>query len=154
MFVFLFIIYVFMTLFTLGLIAAFPLIGIHLVSSSFMIFGLILWVIVFIVFAGSGYLTHILYLKLKAENTSKAMGIVLTILSILTFIPYGIGYVVLEVILGLKQHGFSSTQKVETKDENGDKHTLEQTYIGSSTYKDENGDYWSSNDGGKTYQRK
>ena len=37
MFVFLFIIYVFMTLFTLGLIAAFPLIGIHLVSSSFMI---------------------------------------------------------------------------------------------------------------------
>ena len=153
MFVFLFILFLILTAASLSMIAVFICVGIPYVNSDRMLLGLFIWLIAFLAFAIIGCFAYYLHLYLKKESEKKAMRVVLTILSLLTIIQYGIGGFLVRLIIELKEPDPNPIKKIETKDENGNKHTITQTYTGSSRFKDENGDYWSSSDGGETYHR-
>ena len=152
MFIFLFILSLVLTAGSWGMIGVI-LVGVNYVNSDRMILGLVLWVVAFLVFAALGCVAHFLQNELREDSESKAMRIVLKILSFLTIIQYGIGYFVLSFFVEMKKHDVPTRETVEAKDENGDKHSLTQTYTGSNTYKDEHGDYWTSSDGGETFHR-
>lgn len=154
MFIFLFILSLVLTAASLSMIAVFICVGIPYVNSSdHMLLGLFILLIAILAFSIIGVFAHHLQKILKAESKSKAMRVFLTILSFLTIIQYGIGGFLVKLFIGLREPDSNPRRKIETKDEHGKKHTIEQTYAGSNKYKDENGDYWSSNDGGKTFHR-
>lgn len=94
--------------------------------------------------------------KQGLEISSSVFG---RILFVLTFIQYylaiGVFFVFGLIYLFLKKlwdmEPVQTTRVVETKDKNGDKHTLTQEIQGGKRYKDENGDYWKTEDDGKTF---
>ena len=67
------------------------------------------------------------------------------------YIVFGVVLLVMAIVRVFKESP-AYTTSVKAKDEDGNEHTLTSTYGGSSTYKDENGNYWTTNDG-ETFKR-
>ena len=66
-------------------------------------------------------------------------------------LPIMIGIFVIMLISGVG--GSSQLREVTITDEKGNVYHLTQTTIGSNEYRDQNGDYWKTYDGGKTFER-
>lgn len=149
MFVFLFILSIILTA------GSFGMIGLFIYGTTFPeVFGMLfIFLISFVGVIALGCVAHFLQTKLKAETSNKAMKVILTVFLILTIIQYGIGYFFIFLFIEGRKHEWKSTETVKVKDENGKEHTLTQSYTGSSTYKDENGDWWETKDGGNTFSR-
>ncbi|MCH5142732.1 MAG: hypothetical protein J1G07_03360 [Clostridiales bacterium] len=92
-------------------------------------------------------------------KTTSKRGVFSIIVYILTFVQFwvvvGVIYLGYKLFTGIRDGKFDdpTIKTVKAKDDDGKEHTLTQEYSGSSSYKDEKGNCWTTHDNGKTFDK-